>query len=253
MDIVSLSDRPDLIEDIFDDRFKSLWPAFISHSETAKLYFAPWMFDQYRDYAFAGLVKGRTVARIFTIGFSFDSPNRRELPDGGWDQAIRWGNEDKVIGRSPDALCALDITILPEMQGKGHAMKIIHHLKSVAKNRGLKHFFVPLRPSEKKNSPDIDLLSYISLKGDDGYPIDPWLRTHIRAGGHIMGIAPYSMTIVGTVAEWEKWTCQEIRSSGHMVVEGGLNPLYVSIEHNQAVYVEPNVWIKHPISTYSSY
>ncbi len=249
MDIVSLSERPDLIQDLFDNRFQSLWPPFIGHSETAKLYFAPWNFDRYRDYAFAGIVNGRTVARIFTIGFNFDLPNRGKHPDGGWDQAIRWGNEDQVIGRAPDTLCALDITITPDMQGKGLAVKIIKYLKSIVKDRGLKYFFVPLRPSEKKHSPYLDLQTYIELKGDDGYPVDPWLRTHIRAGGHIVCIAPYSMTIVGTVGQWQDWTNQEIRSSGQTLIDGGLNPLLVSMEHNHAVYVEPNVWIRHPLNS----
>lgn len=251
MDIISLCERPDLIEAVFDKEFQSLWPRFISHSETAKLYFAPWMFDQYLDYAFVGLVNGRPVARIFTIGFAFDIPSRGYYPPGGWDQAIRWGNEDKAIRRAPDTLCALDITILPEMQGKGYSLKIINYLKAVAKLRGLKNFFVPLRPSEKKNNPEIDLQRYIYLTGDDGYPVDPWLRSHVRAGGHILSIAPYSMTILGTVGQWREWTNQKIISSGHIVIEGALNPLYVSIEQDYAVYVEPNVWIKHSIMTAS--
>ncbi|HTE94488.1 MAG TPA: hypothetical protein VK678_13380 [Bradyrhizobium sp.] len=30
---------------------------------------------------------------------------RDELPDGGWDQVIRWAHEDRMIGRASNRHC----------------------------------------------------------------------------------------------------------------------------------------------------
>jgi hypothetical protein len=55
------------------------------------------------------------------------------------------------------------------------------------------------------------------------------------------------MTIVGTVAEWSRWTGTTFERSGAIVVAGALAPVTVSLEHDHAVYIEPNVWVHHPL------
>jgi len=55
------------------------------------------------------------------------------------------------------------------------------------------------------------------------------------------------MTIVGTLAEWSKWTGVIFDRSGEIEVPGALAPVLVSVAHGHAVYVEPNVWIRHPV------
>ena len=87
---------------------------------------------------------------------------------------------------------------------------------------------------------------YIALRRADGLPDDAWLRTHVRIGGSIVKVAPCSMTIVGTIAEWSRWTGTSFARSGEVEVEGALAPVLVSIEQDHAVYVEPNVWVRHP-------
>ena len=76
-------------------------------------------------------------------------------------------------------------------------------------------------------------------------PADPWLRTHVRIGGRIVKVAPCSMTIVGTVAEWSRWTGMSFDRSGQHAVEGALTPVTISLEHDHGTYVEPNVWVQH--------
>jgi hypothetical protein len=58
-------------------------------------------------------------------------------------------------------------------------------------------------------------------------------------------IAPYSMTIVGTIADWSQWTGRTFERSGEIAVDGALAPVLVSVEQNYGVYVEPNVWVRH--------
>jgi hypothetical protein len=36
-------------------------------------------------------------------------------------------------------------------------------------------------------------------------------------------------------------------ASGQYAVEGALTPVAISLEHDQGVYVEPNVWVHHPL------
>jgi hypothetical protein len=91
------------------------------------------------------------------------------------------------------------------------------------------------------------MCEHIDVTRADGLPTDAWLRTHVRIGGKIVKIAPYSMTIIGTIAEWSRWTGTAFESSGEAEVEGALVPVLVSLEQNYGVYVEPNVWVRHPL------
>ncbi len=88
---------------------------------------------------------------------------------------------------------------------------------------------------------------YMRWTQDDGAPFDPWLRTHWRLGAQIVKIAPHSMVIPGTVAQWEGWTGLKFPESGDYIVPGALNPVYALIEADLISYVEPNVWMHHPI------
>ncbi|MEX2503549.1 MAG: hypothetical protein WD378_01790 [Egicoccus sp.] len=56
-----------------------------------------------------------------------------------------------------------------------------------------------------------------------------------------------SMTIPGTFDDWRSWTGLPFDVSGAVVVGGALNPVLVSVEHDHAVYVEPNVWMHHRV------
>ena len=53
------------------------------------------------------------------------------------------------------------------------------------------------------------------------------------------------MTITGSLEQWRGWTGLPFDRSGDVVVTGGLVPVHVSVEHDHAVYVEPNVWMHH--------
>ncbi len=86
---------------------------------------------------------------------------------------------------------------------------------------------------------------YVARTRDDGLPEDPWLRVHVRLGARVVRVCPVSMTIPGTLAEWREWTGLPLDRSGPAEVPGALVPVHVSLEHDVAVYVEPNVWVHH--------
>jgi hypothetical protein len=80
---------------------------------------------------------------------------------------------------------------------------------------------------------------------DDGLSIDPWIRTHQRMGARILKVAPNSMVIPGTVAEWEQWADMPFPVSGEYVVPDALNLLAVDRDADTAVYREENLWMQH--------
>jgi GNAT superfamily N-acetyltransferase len=247
LEIFTLRERPDLRPQIFASELRSVWPEFMQHSAAADLYFAPGFFERYFDYAFAGLADGKVVARAFSVPFAFNTDGRTELPDGGWDQVIRWAHDDRIIGRAPNALSALEICLLPEARGGGNSVALISAMKACAKARGFAEVFAPVRPNQKHLQPRMSMRDYVDTVRADGLPIDSWLRTHLRIGGELVKIAPCSMTIVGTLADWSHWTGMPFDRSGEVLVAGALSPVMVSREQDCAVYIEPNVWVRHPV------
>jgi len=55
------------------------------------------------------------------------------------------------------------------------------------------------------------------------------------------------MVITGSLAQWRSWTAEPFAVDGPTLVPGGLVPVLVSQAHDLGVYVEPNVWMRHPI------
>jgi GNAT superfamily N-acetyltransferase len=247
LEIFSLRQRPDLRPLVFASSLQSVWPEFMQHDAAAELYFAPSMLDRYLDYAFAGIADGKVVARAFCVPFRFNTDCRTELPDGGWDQVIRWAHDDSTTGRAPTTLSALEISMLPEARGGGHSLALLDAMKACAKAKGFAELFAPVRPNQKHLQPHVPMRDYVANVRPDGLPVDAWLRTHLRAGGKFVKIAPCSMTIVGSLADWSRWTGLPFDRSGEILVTGALAPVMVSLQQDYAVYVEPNVWIRHPV------
>jgi GNAT superfamily N-acetyltransferase len=247
LEIFTLRERADLRSLVFAPELESVWPEYMRNDAAAHLYFAPQIFDSYLDYAFAGVAEGEVVARAFSVPFAFNIEDRAELPDGGWDQVIRWAHDDQMTGRVPNALSALEISLLPEWRGGGHSLAFLDAMKARAKAQGFAELFAPVRPNQKHLHPFMPMRDYIDSVRDDGLPIDPWLRTHLRAGAKVVKIAPYSMTVVGSIAEWSRWSGMSLDRSGEITIAGALAPVMVSIERDCAVYVEPNVWVRYAL------
>ena len=159
-----------------------------------------------------------------------------------------WAHADRALGRAPNALSALEITLLPSHRGRGTSRMVLDAMRQRAVELGLSHIFAPVRPAMKHLEPFVPMAEYTARTGADRLPADPWLRVHVRAGGRIEKVAPTSMVVPGTIAEWRRWTGMEFAASGQIVVPGALVPVHVSLEQDHAVYVEPNVWVRHLLS-----
>jgi len=58
-------------------------------------------------------------------------------------------------------------------------------------------------------------------------------------------VAPTSVIIPGGLTGWRCWTGMAFDPSGPAMVPGAVAPIHVSLEDVHAVYVEPNVWVRH--------
>jgi hypothetical protein len=105
----------------------------------------------------------------------------------------------------------------------------------------------PVRPTLKDRYPLIPIERYARWRREDGRAFDPWIRVHERLGGEILTIAPASMVVEGTVADWETWTEMAFPESGDYVLPHALVPIQVDRERDRGSYVEPNVWMRHSV------
>ena len=243
---LTAADRPDMAPAL--SRFPSkFWPVFMLQDPIANRLFAG-LYSRFADYQFA-LVDDTTesiVAIGNSIPLSFDS-DPMLLPDDGWDWAIQQGFDDDAAGASPHCLCALQIVIDSAYRGLGLSARMVLRMRAIAIAHSLTRLIAPVRPNQKSLYPLTPIESYIHWRRVDGLPFDPWLRTHARLGAEIIKVCPSAMRIPGTVSEWECWTDMRFPESGEYVVPGALVPVNVDRESNWGLYVEPNVWMSHPL------
>jgi hypothetical protein len=128
---------------------------------------------------------------------------------------------------------------------QGLAAEVLAELTMRARADGLERVVAPIRPTWKSRYPNVPMSEYAGWVREDGLSIDPWIRTHQRMGGVILGPAAESMVIEGTVAEWEEWTGMLFPASGDYVVPDALNLVRVDREADRAVYREENLWVEH--------
>ncbi len=250
--VATLSERPELRAQLFSAEFAAAVPEFLRHDPTAALYYGSKALDRYRDFVLAAVDRDdpdRVVARGCSVPFAFrdGTAGRNELSEDGWDAAIRWADADWRADRRPTVVSALEIIVLPPYRGRGISQLMLAAMIANTWARGFADLYAPVRPSDKHHEPFTPFAEYVARTRGDGLPYDSWLRAHVRAGGRIVKIAPCSFIAAGTLAEWSRWTGRDFARSGEIVVPGALCPVHVSVEHDHAVYVEPNLWVHHRV------
>lgn len=55
------------------------------------------------------------------------------------------------------------------------------------------------------------------------------------------------MTVSGSLERWREWTGLPFGTVGPVEVPGALVPVHCDADRGYAVYVEPNVWVRHPL------
>lgn len=250
--VATLTERSDLLGKVFGPEIQTAMPEFVRHDPIAWLYYGDGALVRYLEYALVAVDPAepdRPVARAFCVPFAFrDVPGRPDLPDGGWDAVIRWAHDDHVAARLPDAVSALEIMVAPRLARQGISQVMLAAMRENVRRLGHRELWAPLRPTAKDREPETPFAEYCARRRADGLPFDPWVRTHVRAGAEIVKIAARSVVIPGTLAEWRQWTGLPFDRSGPVIVPGALVPVHVSLEQDHAVYVEPNLWVRHPLN-----
>jgi hypothetical protein len=242
--VVSLAERPELLEPMLELHAVG-WPEFLQHDPAAERYeprlagelaaFQVLLLDEKDELAAAGI----------SIPFAWDG-STEGLP-AGWDAVVARGLADRDQGRRPTALSALAATVAPDRLGRGLSPLVIEALKHAAAAHGLEHFVAPVRPTAKSAYPLIPIERYVRWTRSDGAPFDWWLRTHWRLGGTVLGVCPASTVVEAAVRTWEAWTAMRFPETGRYVVPRALVPVEIDRERDLGRYVEPNVWMRHPL------
>jgi GNAT superfamily N-acetyltransferase len=241
---VLLSERPDLAA-AGVELDAAAWPEFMAHDAAQERYL-PRLLEDFAAFQVLLLDGDGTLAAIgASIPFAWDG-TVAGLP-AGWSAVVEQGVRDLDDGRRATALAGLAISIPPERRGQGLSTKVLTAMKAAAAAGGLEAMVIPVRPSTKSAYPLIPMERYMRWTRQDGAPFDPWLRTHWRAGGKILGVCETSMEVIATVDQWEAWTGMRFPGTGLYLIPDALVPVAMDRERNEGRYVEPNVWVQHPM------
>jgi GNAT superfamily N-acetyltransferase len=238
-----LAERPDLVEAMWE--MPTSWPEFMRHDPIGGLYYGN-VEMRFPDFVLVAQDEvGEVVACAYSVPFVLGED---ALPDNGWDFVIRNGLLASLHGQEPDAVSAVEIAVRPDRQGRGLSRQLLAAMRDNAARRGFAELVAPVRPNGKADVHE-PMSTYAFRVREDGLPVDPWLRVHVRAGGRIVKVAPRSMVVPGTLQEWREWTGLPFTGTGPVLVPQALAPVLCDVEHGVATYVEPNVWVVHATGT----
>lgn len=243
--ISSLAERPGMREQILtmtDD-----WPRFVIEDLMGSAHY-PRISAELPEYVlFAEDERGEVVAHAHSVPFALGAEGRGSLPARGWDEVLDWAFSDLRRGVRPDTVSAVSVTVAPHAQGRGLSARLVAALRDNARALGFREVVAPVRPSAKHLEPRTPMHEYVRRVRPDGLPHDPWLRVHARAGATVDSIAPASMTVSGSLEQWREWTGLPFDTPGEVEVPGALMPVRCEPDRGYAVYVEPNVWMRHAL------
>jgi GNAT superfamily N-acetyltransferase len=238
----------DNYRDLAGDIAVDSWPEFMLHDSIAD---ENWheLFDRFSEYQFALLdsESNRMAAMANSLPFFWDHP-LEELPEGGWDWVFLKAVEGHKNSVEPNIQSAIQINIHPDYQGQGLSARMVQAMREIGKSKGFENLVAPVRPNQKSKYPLTSIDDYITWTNDKGLPFDAWLRVHARLGARILKPCHEAMIIRGSRAEWELWTGLKFHQSGQYYIPGALNPMEMDVEKDEGIYIEPNVWMVHPIA-----
>jgi GNAT superfamily N-acetyltransferase len=233
-------DRPDL-SDQFETAFRSVWPELIFHDAVAKEYLDR-IQSRFPTYDITVVEGDQVVAGGWGVALRWDH-TLTDLPTGYDDALVRSFSSDD--DSSFNTLSLMAIAVSPDFQGKGLSTLVITSLRERARLGKLSGMIAPVRPTLKAVYPLVSMERFAEWRRLDGHHIDPWIRVHERLGARIIGPAPRSMVITGSVAEWETWTGMLFPDSGAYVVPDALDLVSIDREADIGTYIEPNLWMQH--------
>lgn len=247
--ITSLAERPDLAA-VFDE-FPGSWPEFMYHDIVSDVLFERLMraHPESNIIAVDPAEPARPVARACALPFWWPGDPDAALPPAGYDQILLGAAADLAGDRPRGAVAAaLEITIRPDRRGCGVSALMLGALRRTLADLGYTSLVAPVRPNRKHEHPTESMAQYLRRVRPDGLPADPWLRTHVRVGATVAGIAAASMTVAAPLDDWRRWTGLPFDADGPVIVPLALVPVHCDLTQEIATYVEPNVWMHHRLA-----
>lgn len=229
-------------DDEAEQRFAEDWPEFIFHDEGVTPY-RERRVEYFRDWEFYLVAEDRLIAGCWGVPIAWDG-TVADLPGGFTDSLGRsvTSYEENVV---PNTFVLMAAAVRSDEQGRGHAGRVITAVRDRAVANGLDQVIAPVRPTLKSRYPLTPIETFMTWTREDGLPLDPWLRTHVRLGATILAPAPASQTMTGTVDDWEKWTKMPFPSTGTYTIPDGLTTLTIDRDADTGTYIEPNIWLQH--------
>jgi GNAT superfamily N-acetyltransferase len=245
--VIRYSERPALWEETADIT-DEVWPEYNQHGAVVGPYWAR-LFEAFPEYQFAlfDAEAQDLIAEGHTVPCDWDGTT--EGLGDGIDAMMVAAFQAHAAGRAPTALCALAAEVRPRFQGGGLADRMLDVMADLGRAAGLGHLIAPVRPSLKHRYPITPIEQYLTWTRENGEPFDPWIRVHVRRGGSIVKPIPRSMSIAGTVADWEGWTGMRFPGDGAYTFPDGLAPVAIDHDRDRGSYWEPNVWIVHALDS----
>lgn len=248
--VVTHNERPDLHSGR-EEVILPAWPEFMLHDAIVNRCWGR-LFSEFGHFQFC-LVEP-CEERIAAVGNVI--PFRCELREPslsaiysalphGIDGILLAALEQHERGIAPNSLCALQAVVRPDLRGQGLSRLVLQAMRTLAERAGFERLVAPVRPNGKHQYPLIAMERYMWWTREDGTLFDPWMRVHASLGAKVLGMAPSSMVIKGSAADWERWTGLSFPESGEYVVPGALVPVSMDRERDHGIYREPNVWMLH--------
>jgi GNAT superfamily N-acetyltransferase len=241
IEVVTTGERPDLDEQV-RAAFRGEWPEFIFHDPVSAAHIGR-VEEYFPRYDILLLDDGEVVAGGWGVPIRWDG-SVAALPDG-YDGALVTavtGHESQAV---PDALSVMAAAVKQGRQGSGLAGRVLTALRERAIADGLQRVIAPVRPTLKSRYPLTPMADFARWARQDGLHLDPWVRTHQRLGASILGPAPRSMIINGSVGEWEDWAKMAFPQTGGYVVPDALDLVNIDREQDRGTYAETNLWMRH--------
>ncbi|NIK56369.1 hypothetical protein [Kribbella shirazensis] len=241
-ELIPVAAAPELDEEA-GQRFAEEWPEFIFHDEGVTPY-RERRVKYFRDWEFYLVDEDRRlIAGCWGVPLAWDG-TVEDLPGGFTDSLARsvTAYEESVV---PNTFVLMAAAVRSDEQGRGHAGRVITAVRDRAVAGGLGQVIAPVRPTLKSRYPLTPIETFMTWTREDGLPLDPWLRTHVRLGATILAPAAASQTMTGSVADWESWTKMQFPSTGTYTIPDGLTVLHIDRSADTGTYTEPNIWLRH--------
>lgn len=200
------------------------------------------LLERYADFQICLVDEATGYPVAIGCAVPFYCADHTHLPAEGWDWVVEsaWRAD-----APPNMLGGLGISVPHVHRSKGLARLVIKAMKDIADQCGFNGVVIPVRPTSKAKHPDVPMSEYLSWTDEKGRTYDPWLRSHLAAGGRIVGQAHRSMVVEEPVAFWETWAGRTFEATGEYQIDGALTPVSIELERGFGRYEEPNVWFAY--------